>query len=130
MLKKTGDFFRRHLLLVLFISFSVGILAMVSVNRAIEYTSSDEYCASCHVHPHVFPSWKLSTHINNKTGIKVHCVECHLPPKGEGYMMEKARLGIKDIYGFLFKDSAEFNWEMKSELEHAVKYIPNESCKH
>ena len=27
------------------------------------------------------------------------------------------------------KDSADFDWDLKSELEHAVKYIPNESCK-
>lgn len=43
--------------------------------------------------------------------------------------MAKAGLGIKDVWGFLTKDSADFRWEMKSELEHAVKYIPNESCK-
>jgi formylglycine-generating enzyme required for sulfatase activity len=36
---------------------------------------------------------------------------------------------MKDVWGYLVKDSADFNWELKSELEHAVKYIPNESCK-
>jgi formylglycine-generating enzyme required for sulfatase activity len=128
MLKRTGDFFRRHLLLVLFISFAIGILAVFSFNRAVEYTSTDEFCASCHVHPHVFPSWKLSTHFDNKSGIRVHCVECHLPPKGEGYLMEKARLGLKDIYGFLFKDSADFNWEAKRTVERAPHFTYKTSC--
>jgi Uncharacterized conserved protein len=130
MFKKLGNFFRKHLLILLFSAFVIGIAATISINKAIEYTSTDEFCASCHVHPHVFPSWKLSAHYDNKSGIQVHCVECHLPPKGKGYLIEKTKLGLKDIYGFLTKDSAEFNWEMKSELEHAVKYIPNESCKH
>ena len=130
MLKKTGDFFRKHLFLLLFCAFVVGILITISGNKVIEYTSTDESCAACHVHPHVFESWKLSSHFDNKSGIKVHCVECHLPPKGQGYLLAKTKLGINDLYGYLFKDSAEFNWEMKSELEHAVKYIPNASCKH
>jgi len=129
MFKKIGNFFRKHLIILLFSTFVVGILAAVSINKTIEYTSTDKFCESCHVHPHVFPSWKLSTHYDNKGGIQVHCVDCHLPPKGQGYLIEKARLGLKDIYGYLTKDSAEFNWEMKSELEHAVKYIPNASCK-
>jgi formylglycine-generating enzyme required for sulfatase activity/nitrate/TMAO reductase-like tetraheme cytochrome c subunit len=130
MFKKLGNYLRKRILLILFISFVVGILASIFGNHAIETTSTDKFCASCHVHPHVFESWKLSTHYDNKGGIQVHCVDCHLPPKGQGYLVEKTKLGLKDIYGYLFKDSAEFNWEMKSELEHAVKYIPNASCKH
>lgn len=130
MFKKLINYLRNKILLILFISFVIGILLTVFGNKAIEYTSTDEFCASCHVHPHVFASWKLSTHFDNKSGISVHCVECHLPPEGQGYLVEKARLGIKDVWGYLTKDSAEFNWEMKSELEHAVKYVPNASCKH
>jgi formylglycine-generating enzyme required for sulfatase activity len=38
-------------------------------------------------------------------------------------------LGIKDVWGYLTKDSAGFDWERKSEVEYAVTYIPNESCK-
>jgi formylglycine-generating enzyme required for sulfatase activity/nitrate/TMAO reductase-like tetraheme cytochrome c subunit len=85
----------------------------------------------CHVHPHVEASWKLSSHVNNGSGVTVHCVDCHLPPKHQtvNHYMAKARLGIKDVWSYLTKDSADFNWELKSELEHAVKYIPNESCK-
>lgn len=32
------------------------------------------------------------------------------------------------MYGVSHKDSADFDWESKSELEYAIKYIPNESC--
>ncbi|MCK4992908.1 MAG: NapC/NirT family cytochrome c, partial [Bacteroidales bacterium] len=49
-------------------------------NKAVIGTSTDEFCASCHIHPHSTQSWKLSTHYDNKRGIHVHCVECHLPP--------------------------------------------------
>jgi formylglycine-generating enzyme required for sulfatase activity/nitrate/TMAO reductase-like tetraheme cytochrome c subunit len=85
----------------------------------------------CHVHPHATDSWKLSKHVNNRSGVTVHCVDCHLPPKNQtvNHYMGKMNLGIKDVWSYLTKDSADFNWEVKSELEHAVKYIPNASCK-
>jgi formylglycine-generating enzyme required for sulfatase activity len=85
----------------------------------------------CHVHPHVEASWKLSAHVNNGSGVSVHCVDCHLPPKNHtwDHYAAKLDLGVKDAWGFFTKDSADFDWDMKSELEHAVKYIPNESCK-
>jgi len=128
MLKKIGAYLRKHILPVLFISFTIGILAAVVGNKTVEYTSTDEFCASCHVHPHVFASWKLSTHYDNKAGIKVHCVECHLPPQGEGYLAEKTRLGLKDLYGFLLKDSAQFNWEAKRTVEKAPHFTFKVSC--
>ncbi len=128
MLKKTGDFFRKRLLLVLFISFSIGIFATIVGNKTIEYTSTDEFCASCHVHPHVFPSWKLSSHYDNKAGIVVHCVDCHLPPKGEGYLLEKTKLGLWDVYQYLTKDSSEFNWEAKRTVDKAQHFTFKASC--
>ncbi|WP_423129903.1 SUMF1/EgtB/PvdO family nonheme iron enzyme [Gaoshiqia sp. Z1-71] len=110
----------------------LGVLACIFVltlsNKLIHYTATDEYCMSCHVHPHAEQSWRLSTHYNNRSGVVVHCVECHLPPKGEGHLLAKAKHGFKDVYGMLFKDSADFNWEEKRKLEHARKFVYQESC--
>src|SRR5665648_1169963 len=97
-------------------------------NKTIEYTSTDEFCASCHVHPHVFTSWKLSTHFDNKGGIQVHCVDCHLPHKGEGYLLETTKLGLWDVYQFMTKDSADFNWEAKRTVEKAPHFTFKASC--
>ena len=107
----------------------VGCIIIITVgNKTIEYTSTNDYCMSCHVHPHAEQSWKLSPHYNNRSGVVVNCVECHLPPKGHGYLMAKAKHGFKDVYGVLFKDSADFDWEEKSKLEHAKDFVYNESC--
>ena len=108
------------------IGFILSIIGISIFFRFIEYTSSDQFCESCHVHPHVTISWKKSTHFDNKSGIVVHCVECHLPPKGMKYYTEKARLGIQDIWGKLFKK--DFNWEEKSRLEHAVTFTYKSAC--
>lgn len=95
-------------------------------NKAVTATSTDEFCASCHIHPHSTDSWKLSTHYDNKHGIHVHCVDCHLPPHGEGYLVEKTKTGIRDVYGKLFKDN--FNWEAKSQIEYAKNHTFEASC--
>jgi len=113
--------------------FFTGLLACVILlfisNKAIYYTSTDEYCQSCHIHPNADAAWKKSTHFYNPSGNKVHCVECHLPPKTEyRYLFVKAKTGLKDLYGYHFKDSASFNWENKQLLENAVEIVYNESC--
>jgi len=108
-----------------------GIVLFIIAYQVTVYYSTDESCMKCHVHPHVEKTWKMSAHANNKSGVLTHCVDCHLPPKNQtwNHYSAKVSLGMKDLWGYLFKDSADFNWEMKSELEQAVKYIPNESCK-
>jgi len=97
-------------------------------NKAVSATSTDEFCASCHIHPHSTQSWKLSTHHDNKHGIHVHCVDCHLPPHGEGYLLEKTRTGLRDLWGKLFKDEESFNWEAKSQIEYAKNHTFEASC--
>jgi len=109
----------------------LGIAIAISLYQTSVYFSTDESCMMCHVHPHVESSWKLSVHYNNKSGTKVHCVDCHLPPKNNtwDHYTAKAGLGIRDLWAYLTKDSADFDWDKLSEIENAVKYIPNESCK-
>ncbi len=101
---------------------------ILTINTLSSYTSTDKYCMSCHVHPWTEQSWKLGSHLNNRTGVTVHCVECHLPPKGDGYLFAKAKHGAIDAYGFLFKDSAKINWQAKKLLENAKGFVYEESC--
>jgi formylglycine-generating enzyme len=125
---KIINYLRKRLLIILFTGFVLGLIFTIYSNKLIEYTSTDEFCEICHVHPHVFDSWKLSYHYDNSSGVRTKCVECHLPPKGQGYLMAKAITGARDVYGLVFKDSADYNWELKSTLEHAGRHVYNESC--
>jgi formylglycine-generating enzyme required for sulfatase activity len=99
-------------------------------NKVVVKTSTDEYCASCHVHPHSTQSWKRSTHYDNPRGIQVRCVDCHLPPHGEGYLVEKSKTGLRDLWSNTFKDSASFNWEEKSQIGYAKGHAFEISCIH
>ena len=108
----------------------IAALLIFLGNKVVVKTSTDEYCASCHVHPHSTKSWKRSTHVDNPRGISVHCVDCHLPPHGEGYLVEKAKTGIRDVWSNIFKDSASFNWEAKSQIDYARGHAFEVSCIH
>ena len=80
------------------------------------------------IHPHSTDSWKSSTHYDNARGIRVHCVDCHLPPKGEGYLPQKVRTGVRDVWGKLFTDPESLNWEAKSQIEYAKGHVFQTSC--
>ena len=130
MFKKLGIYLRKRLLLILFAGFVLGLLFAIYFNKLMDYTSTNESCAICHVHPHVFDSWKLSSHYDTPSGVRTDCVECHLPPKGQGYLREKIIAAVRDVYGLVFKDSADYNWELKSTLEYAERHVFKESCLH
>lgn len=120
---------RRYSVLLLY-GFIFGAAFIMLSARMISYTSTDEFCMSCHVHPHAEDAWRLSTHYDNKSGIIVHCVQCHLPPPGTvKYLTAKAVTGARDVYGTIFKDPENINWEAKRQLDQAVKHTYEESCK-
>ena len=103
-------------------------LFIAAINVGIEYTSSDEYCQSCHVHTESDAAWKLSTHYDNGSGVVVHCVDCHLPPKGEGYLWAKIKHGSNDLWVNTFHDTDKINWQAKSDPEVAIDFTYMNSC--
>jgi formylglycine-generating enzyme required for sulfatase activity len=58
----------------------------------------------------------------------VSCAECHLPPKGHGYLIAKAKTGLRDLWNYWTKDSASFDWQGKRSLEYARGYSYESSC--
>jgi formylglycine-generating enzyme required for sulfatase activity len=106
----------------------VGILLILGGNKALILTSNNKYCISCHIHPDADISWKRSVHYETRSGYRVACVDCHLPPKGEGYLWAKGTTGLRDLWNKWTKDSASFNWNDRSRLENARKYTYESSC--
>jgi len=129
-MKKCWAFAGSHFRFVFFMGLVTGIVFLLFGHAFAEYTSTDSSCEACHVHPHSTTSWKLSVHYGNTSGVVVHCVECHLPPDGVRHYTQKAKFGIQDLWGFLFKDKDKLDWEAKSTLEHAKRFTFTESCTH
>ncbi len=106
----------------------IGAIVILGAGKAIKMTSSNDFCMSCHVHPVADANWKKSVHYVTQSGMRIACVECHLPPKGEGYLWAKTTTGLRDLWGYWFKDSSEFKWEDRRRLEVAREYVFNNSC--
>jgi len=115
-----------------FIAGGVSVLLILALtNKTIEYTSTNEFCNSCHVHPHAETSWKLSVHNSTRTGISVKCVDCHLPPKEQKvrYLTRKMYHGFHDFYVYMTKNSDEIDWESKRSLEASKRFVYEDGCK-
>jgi len=127
--KKKAKFYKKKFF-ALFIGIGLGIALMIGFYQTSVYFSSDNSCMMCHVHPHAEETWKRGMHVNSKSGVKVNCVDCHLPPKSDtwNHYSTKMKLGLTSVWGYYTKDSASFDWDHKSQLENAVKFIPNASC--
>jgi formylglycine-generating enzyme required for sulfatase activity/nitrate/TMAO reductase-like tetraheme cytochrome c subunit len=101
---------------------------MLGGKKVIDKTSTNEYCVSCHIHPAADIMWKRSVHYETQSGYRVACVECHLPPKGNGYLRAKGKIGMRDLWSYWTKDSALFNWNERGRLEVARGHVYESSC--
>jgi sulfatase modifying factor 1 len=105
-----------------------GGLIFMGLGKGIKATSTNDSCASCHVHPQATVSWKQGVHYATQSGYHVACVECHLPPEGKGYFVEKVKTGARDIWSYCFRDSADYDWDAASTPERASRHVYNSSC--
>jgi sulfatase modifying factor 1 len=106
----------------------IGALIILGAGKALQVSSTNTYCVSCHIHPMADFSWKKSVHYDTRSGYRIGCVECHLPPKGHGYLWAKGKTGLRDLWSKWTKDSASFNWADKRRLEVARNYVYESSC--
>ncbi len=106
------------------------ILFLLLFNKTVEYTSTDEFCNSCHVHEHAESSWRLSSHNNTASGVSVRCVDCHLPPEDETvhFLTRKAYHGFHDLYAYLTMDTDEIDWAAKRSTEAAQRFVYEDGC--
>ncbi len=106
----------------------LGMILILGGGKALEMTSTNDYCMSCHIHPQADASWKRSVHYETESGYHVACVECHLPPKGDGYLWAKGTTGLRDLWSYWTKDSASFDWDERSRLEVARGHVYESTC--
>ena len=120
---------RKHYLLFIAGGLSV-ILFLLLFNKTVHYTSTNEFCNSCHVHDHAEVSWKLSPHHNTESGVSVNCVDCHLPPEDQTarFLTRKAYHGFKDLYAYLTLEPEEIDWAVKRSNEAAKHFVYEDGC--
>ena len=62
------------------LAFIVGIGFTGGFFGALQYTSTDAFCTSCHEMNKSFEELKHSKHYSNEFGVRAGCANCHVPP--------------------------------------------------
>jgi len=101
---------KKKLIGVLAIGAFIGSAALFATQKTLQYTSTDEFCTSCHSLSVPTEEWKGTLHYSNATGIRAGCQDCHIPHEGLEYLTTKIG-GLKDVYSELMgtiPDAAAF----------------------
>ena len=78
--------------------FIFGVAFLLGSNFAIEQTSTNEFCFSCHeMEDNLKTVYENSSHFKNASGVQAQCKDCHIPtsllPK-----LKRKILAINDVY--------------------------------
>ena len=79
-----------------------GIIFWGAFNTALELTNTETFCISCHeMRSNVFEELKTTVHYNNRSGVRAHCPDCHVPHEWTHKIARKMQAS-KEVWGKLF----------------------------
>ncbi|MGB2551691.1 NapC/NirT family cytochrome c [Campylobacter sp. RM15925] len=113
---------------------TLGLLAFAFVvffggNALVHSTSDDKFCTVCHewMDPMV-ATYQKSVHGGaNSHGVKVKCVDCHLPHDSYiGYIFQKAANGVSEVSYMLFNDAKDYDWQENRKKRE--KFVYDSGC--
>lgn len=119
---------KNKILLLLIIGVFSGLgLAYVSY-EVIMQTGTPQFCTLCHEMAPMRASYDQDVHGGKgKTGIKVNCVDCHLPHDTLfNYLFTKAKNGTKEVGTHFFGDVDAIDW--KKHREQRAHFVFDNAC--
>ena len=82
--------------------FVAGILFWGAFNTALELTNTETFCMSCHeMRTNVFEELKTTVHYSNRSGVRAHCPDCHVPHEWTHKIARKMQAS-KEVWGKIF----------------------------
>jgi len=85
---------------ILIIGAALGMFFVAGSNFALEQTSTEEFCVSCHEMNIPLQELQKTAHYSNRTGIRAICTDCHVPHDLIEKIPAKIR-AYKDVVGHL-----------------------------
>lgn len=68
----------------------VGAGALAAFVGAVEVSSTETFCISCHeMGDNVYPEYQKTIHYSNRTGVRATCPDCHVPKSWGPKLMRK-----------------------------------------
>jgi len=94
-------FITRHVLFALVAGGLGGIVFVFFLLEFDHYTSSNEFCTTCHSMTYAEQAYQQSIHYNSPSGVRASCGDCHV---SEGLIMATYdhAIGTKDLLKQLF----------------------------
>jgi cytochrome c-type protein NapC len=87
---------------LVFAGFVAGIIFWGGFNTALEVTNTEAFCTSCHeMGENVFQELKTTVHYNNRSGVRAHCPDCHVPHNWTNKIARKMQAS-KEVWGKIF----------------------------
>ena len=87
---------------VVLVAFVAGIIFWGAFNTALEATNIEPFCISCHeMRENVFEKLKSTVHYSNRSGVRAHCPDCHVPHKWTDKIARKMQAS-KEVWGKIF----------------------------
>jgi cytochrome c-type protein NapC len=66
--------------LLVFAGFIAGIIFWGGFNTVLELMNTETFCISCHeMRDNVYQELKTTIHYTNRSGVRAHCPDCHVP---------------------------------------------------
>ncbi|HEY7299259.1 MAG TPA: NapC/NirT family cytochrome c [Xanthobacteraceae bacterium] len=100
--------------------FVAGVMFWGAFNTALEVTNTETFCTSCHeMRDNVFEELKTTIHYNNRSGVRAHCPDCHVPHNWTNKIVRKLQAS-KEVWGKLFGTISTRDKFLDRRLELAI----------
>lgn len=87
---------------LVFAGFLAGIIFWGGFNTVLELTNTETFCISCHeMRDNVFQELKTTVHYTNRSGVRAHCPDCHVPHNWTNKIARKMQAS-KEVWGKIF----------------------------
>jgi len=82
--------------------FIAGVVFWGAFNTALEVTSTEAFCNSCHeMHDNTFAELKSTIHYSNRSGVRAICSDCHVPHNWTDKIARKMQAS-KEVWAKVF----------------------------
>lgn len=87
---------------LVFAGFVAGIIFWGGFNTVLELTNTEQFCISCHeMRDNVFQELKTTIHYTNRSGVRAHCPDCHVPHNWTNKIARKMQAS-NEVWGKIF----------------------------
>ena len=92
------------------------------------YSSTTQFCISCHEMVEPYKQYQSSAHFNNESGVVTECADCHLPPGTVNKWYTKIKQGATDSFMHVMIKLDLRKVDHKKWKTDAVKNIGSKTC--